>query len=153
MLSLHVPARADALGALTSQYALSDGFIASRAPAPRFVHQMNKPGFCWLGVIGPTAAWALRRLALPLLACPEAHEVDLSVLATELGLGHSAAKAQAALDRLARFGLARWAGIGELEVVTAVPLLPRRHLGHLSAWARRYHDQALAGVAGTRRAG
>ena len=109
--------------------------------------------FCWLGVIGPTAAWALRRLALPLLACPEAHEVDLSVLATELGLGHSAAKAQAALDRLARFGLARWAGIGELEVVTAVPLLPGRHLGHLSAWARRYHDQALAGVAGIRRVG
>lgn len=100
--------------------------------------------FCWLGVIGPTAAWTLRRLALPLLAGPEALEVDLPSLAQDLGLGHSSAKLRSALDRLVRFDLARWAAPAELEVATVLPPIHPRHLSRLSPWARRYHFELLA---------
>src|SRR5438874_9160637 len=41
---------------------------------------------CWLPVLGPTATWLYRRLAIPLLTQSD-YEVDLVDLAVSLGLG------------------------------------------------------------------
>ena len=100
--------------------------------------------FCWLGVIGPTSAWLLRRLALPLAAQPGGFEVDVADLARDLGLGRSISKAAAGLDRLVHFGLARMAGPAEVQVTTTLPPLRPHHLGRLSPWAVRYHHQVTA---------
>jgi hypothetical protein len=40
----------------------------------------------WLGILGPTATWLLRRLAGGLEAAPSGFELDLSTTARELGL-------------------------------------------------------------------
>src|SRR4051812_45784237 len=42
--------------------------------------------FCWLPILGPTATWLYRRLAIPLLV-EEEITVDLLDLAISLGLG------------------------------------------------------------------
>ena len=41
----------------------------------------------WLGVLGPSATWFVRRLADGLDAEPEGYRLDLSTTAAELGLG------------------------------------------------------------------
>src|SRR5690606_21533957 len=42
----------------------------------------------WLGVLGPTATWLVRRLAERLEAEPEGFDLELGSLAAELGVGH-----------------------------------------------------------------
>lgn len=42
---------------------------------------------CWLGILGPTATWAYRRIGSLAEMHPEGAEVDLADLALSLGLG------------------------------------------------------------------
>jgi hypothetical protein len=43
----------------------------------------------WLGTLGPTATWLVRRLAAGFASDPEGYELDLTATAQELGLSYS----------------------------------------------------------------
>jgi len=84
----------------------------------------------WLAVLGPSATWLLRRLADRFDLEPEGFDLDLDETARSLGLGASDSRhspLQRAVDRLARYGMARRAG-DALGVRRRVPPLPRRQL-------------------------
>jgi hypothetical protein len=88
----------------------------------------------WLGVIGPSTTWLLRRLAYGLEVNREGFELDLCETARSLGLGERLGKNspfRKALHRLCTFELARGQGPGALAVRTVVPPLPLRHLSRL----------------------
>ena len=94
----------------------------------------------WLPIIGPTALWAYRRLAMRLDACPEGFPLPLVPFAAELGLGASKSGKHspvvATLARLVVFHHAEIQG-DHLAVHTHVPPLPARYQrrlpGHLAA--------------------
>ena len=95
----------------------------------------------WLGVLGPTATWLLRRLAVIAVAHPEGHRVDLPALASALGLGWDSNRANAfgrALQRLMMFGMARKVD-DAVAVRTVVPPLSVRHLARLPEHLQRAH--------------
>lgn len=95
----------------------------------------------WLGILGPTATWLLRRLALIAVAHPDGHRVDLASTAAALGLGWDASRTNAfarALQRLVMFGMARHMN-GAVAVRTVVPPLSVRHLSRLPERLQRAH--------------
>jgi hypothetical protein len=95
----------------------------------------------WLGVLGPTATWLLRRLAVIAVAHPEGHRVDLPALASALGLGWDSNRTNAfgrALQRLMMFGMARQVD-DAVAVRTVVPPLSVRHLSRLPEHLQRAH--------------
>jgi len=62
----------------------------------------------WLGLLGPTATWLVRRLADRLEYEPEGFDLDLGAMAAELGVGHRTgrhAPIARTLQRCARFGV------------------------------------------------
>jgi hypothetical protein len=88
----------------------------------------------WLGVIGPSTTWLLRRLSYGLEVNPDGFELDLTETARSLGLGDRMGKNspfRRALQRLATFELARSHGPAGLAVRTHIPPLPLRHLNRL----------------------
>ena len=98
----------------------------------------------WLGVIGPTATWLLRRIAARLDARPDGFLVDCQQLAGELGLsvakGHASPFAKA-MHRCVMFQAARpirdarpgW------EVRRRLPTVPQRHLRRLPEQVQTLH--------------
>jgi hypothetical protein len=67
----------------------------------------------WLGVLGPSTTWLLRRLADRLDAEPDGFDLDLQATATGLGLGMKNGRHSPfmrAIDRACQFGLARKSG-------------------------------------------
>ncbi len=63
----------------------------------------------WLGILGPSATWLLRRLAAGLEAAPGGFELELGPTATELGLGNRSGRHAPfvrCLERCCRFGAA-----------------------------------------------
>lgn len=97
----------------------------------------------WLGVLGPTATWLLRRLVAGFEYWPEGYELDLVETAQAIGTVYKPGQDSAftrAVDRLVMFGLAqRYAG--GLAVRTRVPLLTDRHLQRLPRYLREAHVQ------------
>lgn len=95
----------------------------------------------WLGILGPTATWLLRRLVAGFDHYPEGYELDLVDTAQALGTtfrpGHESPFTRA-IDRLTIFGLAQTYGNG-LAVRTRVPLLPDRYLSRLPRYLRDAH--------------
>ncbi len=88
----------------------------------------------WLGVIGPSTTWLLRRLSYGLDVHPDGFDLDLADTARSLGLGDRMGKNspfRRALQRLATFELARPHGPDGLAVRTRIPPLPLRHLRRL----------------------
>ncbi len=88
----------------------------------------------WLGVIGPSTAWLLRRLSYGLEVHPDGFDLHLVDTARSLGLGERMGKNspfRRALQRLCTFELARPWGPGGLAVRIHVPPLPLRHLSRL----------------------
>jgi len=95
----------------------------------------------WLGVLGPSSTWALRRLGGLASENPAGVEIDLAAIAAELGLGRSmspSSRLMRSIERLQRFGIARWSG-DELFVRTYVDLVPCRLVGRLAVSARESH--------------
>lgn len=87
----------------------------------------------WLGVLGPSAFLALRRLADGIARHPHGFSVQLSQLARELGLGGSTSRQAPvvkAVARLVGFHMATVKGEA-LAVRCSVPPLARRHLARL----------------------
>jgi hypothetical protein len=80
----------------------------------------------WLGVLGPSSTWLLRRLVGRLDEEPEGYELDLALTATELGLGVRSGKHSPflrSIDRCCRFGAAHQVDERTLRVRRKLPPL------------------------------
>ncbi len=100
----------------------------------------------WLGVIGPSATWLLRRLSYGLEVHEDGFDLHLAECARALGLGSRLGKNapfSRSLQRLCTFDLARPCGPGGLAVRTAIPPLPLRHVQRLPAGLQRSHRRWL----------
>ena len=87
----------------------------------------------WLGILGPSALWALRRLSDGLARHPDGFVVELGHFARELGLGEGIgrqAPVVRAVARLVAFRMAEVRG-DALAVRRSVPPLAGRHLARL----------------------
>ncbi|MDQ1361129.1 MAG: hypothetical protein QOJ44_1506 [Acidimicrobiaceae bacterium] len=107
-------------------------------PCSRYVEQY------WLGILGPSTTWLLRRVSYGLEAHPEGFVLDLADTAHALGLGDRMGKNspfRRALHRLAKFELARPHGPDGLAVRTRVPPLPLRHIQRLAPSLKESHRQ------------
>lgn len=106
----------------------------------------------WLGILGPTATWLLRRLNAGLDEHPDGYEVDLPDTARSLGIAYSALPTNPftrAVQRCVMFGLAQSLGTSgtTLAVRRYVPPLSRRHLARLPLPLQQAHAQPpFAGV-------
>lgn len=98
----------------------------------------------WLGVLGPSATWLLRRLADELERRPDGCTLDLGEAARAIGLGTKGGRHTTflhAIDRICEFGLARYLSEDTLAVRRRVPPLTRSQLARLPASVRRAHDE------------
>jgi len=101
----------------------------------------------WLGLLGPSATWLMRRLVAGLEACPAGFELDVHTTAAALGLkarGSRLGVFGRTLDRLARFGALRETAGGELEVRRKLAPLTRGQLRQLPVDVRQEHQRWLA---------
>jgi len=84
----------------------------------------------WLGVLGPTATWLLRRLIAGLEQSAEGYELDLATTARAMGLSFTSGRSSPfskALERCVMFGLAHPID-GGLAVRRRIPPVSFRHL-------------------------
>ena len=96
----------------------------------------------WLGVLGPTATWLVRRLAAGLDRSPDGYELDLVATAKAMGLSFTEGRSSPfskALQRCVMFGLAHPIPRG-LAVRRRVPPVAHRHLRRLPDEVRAAHD-------------
>jgi hypothetical protein len=95
----------------------------------------------WLGVLGPTATWLLRRLAFGLEHYPDGYELDLAETATALGLSFVPGRHSPfvrSLQRCVLFGMAHEAASG-LAVRRRVPPLAARQIDRLPPHLQAAH--------------
>lgn len=88
----------------------------------------------WLGVLGPSTTWILRRLASGLEDSPDGFELSLPEEAAAVGLGIRAGRSSPymrALARLCQFDLAEPRGVGILAVRRKIPPLSMRQVRRL----------------------
>ncbi|MEI2817167.1 MAG: hypothetical protein V9E99_12055 [Microthrixaceae bacterium] len=98
----------------------------------------------WLGLLGPSTTWLLRRFARGLDECPTGFRVNLAETGRALGLGESLARnstTRRSIDRACQFGLAYPISMHRLAVRRTFPSLTRRQLNRLPEPLRRTHDQ------------
>lgn len=105
----------------------------------------------WLGILGPTSTWIMRRLASGLEDSPEGFDLNLVDAAAALGLGLRAGRSSPfirALGRLCQFGLAQAHHDGCLAVRLKVPPLSmhqvKRLPRELAVAHHRYQQSELA---------
>lgn len=101
----------------------------------------------WLGVLGPTATWLLRRLAAGLEDSPAGFDLDLLATATELGIGNHAGQHSPfvrSIDRCCRFGAAELVDDRTLRVRRKLPPLTRAQVERLPDRLRASHAQWMA---------
>ncbi len=87
----------------------------------------------WLGILGPTATWVLRRLVTGLDAYPDGYELDLAETANALGLSLTAGTHSPfgrAMNRCVMFGMMHHVPDG-VAVRRQLPPLSMRHLRKL----------------------
>ena len=103
----------------------------------------------WLPRIGPSTAWAYRRLSAGLDAQPDGFTVALDELAHWLGLGGTGTSSPVvrSLGRLVQFGLAMQVDEHTLALRRRVPPLTQSQLRRLSPVLQRTHLR-LANTAG-----
>jgi hypothetical protein len=97
----------------------------------------------WLGVLGPTATWLLRRLVAGFDHDPDGYELDVAATARSLGLSvtkGTASPFNKAVQRCAMFGLVQRLSESWL-VRRRVPLVSQRHLGRLPHGLQSAHVQ------------
>ena len=100
----------------------------------------------WLGIIGPTSTWLLRRLVTGLDAFPDGYELDLAETANALGLSLTAGAHSPfgkALNRCIMFGMAHQLGAG-IAVRRQIPPLSLRHLRKLPPHLQAAHVDWIA---------
>jgi hypothetical protein len=104
----------------------------------------------WLGVLGPTATWLLRRLAAGLEQAPAGFELDVAGTATELGIGNRSGQHSPFLrsvQRCCRFGAAELIDDTTLRVRRKLPPLTRVQVERLPESLRASHAEWIARVA------
>jgi hypothetical protein len=105
----------------------------------------------WLGILGPSTTWLLRRVAAGLEAEPAGFDLDLGETARALGLGGEGRHSPfvRALARCCQFELALPGDDGVLAVRRKLPPLSRRQLQRLPEALqedhRRWQDAELHG--------
>jgi hypothetical protein len=100
----------------------------------------------WLGVLGPSATWLLRRLADEIEQEPRGSVIDLADAARSIGLGTKGGRHTTflhAIDRTCEFGLARYVADDTLALRRRLPPLTRNQLARLPAPLRDEHQQWL----------
>lgn len=88
----------------------------------------------WLGLLGPSTTWLVRRFARGLEECPNGFRVDLAETGRALGLGDSVARnssLQRSLLRACQFDAAHRVSDSRLAVRLQLPPLSRRQLSRL----------------------
>ena len=96
----------------------------------------------WLGILGPSTVWLLRRLAAGFEYSPEGFDLDLAETARSLGLGDRSGRHSPfvrSINRTIQFGLAQLSGAEELSVRRRVPPLNRARLCRLSPAMQARH--------------
>ncbi len=99
--------------------------------------------FFWLGVLGPSATWLIRRLAMQLEQFPDGVTVNTAEIASELGLGGRSALHAAfnrAFERCCRFRLMQRGRHGTLFVRMRLPSLTVRMVERLPPRLKLAHD-------------
>ena len=99
----------------------------------------------WLGILGPSTTWLLRRIVAGLEANPSGFELPLAETARCLGLGDKGGRNSPfmrSLTRLVQFDLAQPQGESVLAVRRKVPPLSRRQVVRLPSSLQAQH-QAL----------
>ena len=97
----------------------------------------------WLGVLGPTATWLLRRLVAGLDREPDGYDLDLHATARAMGLSYNAARSSPfskALQRCVMFGLAHPVDQG-LAVRRRIPHVTLRHLQRMPEPLQAAHHE------------
>jgi hypothetical protein len=98
----------------------------------------------WLGILGPSTTWLLRRMAAGFDATPDGFELPLAETARALGLGDRGGRHSPFLrsvNRTIQFGMAMATGDGELAVRRKLPPLARRQLDRLSPALQEAHER------------
>lgn len=97
----------------------------------------------WLGVLGPSTTWLLRRIATALDTAPEGFELPLAETARALGLGGEGRNSPfvRALARCCQFEVAQPGEDGVLNVRRRLPPLSRRQLVRLPEALQAEHDR------------
>lgn len=120
--------------------AWNDAVLASQGYDPRseYVERF------WLGLIGPSATWLMRRLARGLDSLPDGFRIDLAETSKALGLGQATgpnSSVQRTINRLCQFGLSQRIGPNRLSVRQHLPPLTRRQLDRLPDAVQNAHDE------------
>jgi hypothetical protein len=103
----------------------------------------------WLGILGPTCTWLLRRFAAGLDDEPSGFDLDMAEAARALGLGDRSGRQspfRRAMARCVSFQMARRQGPATLAVRRRMPPVPRRHLDRLPASLQERHAQWMVPV-------
>jgi hypothetical protein len=98
----------------------------------------------WLGVLGPSTTWFLRRIAAGFDVEPTGFDLALAETARSLGLGDRGGRHSPflrAVNRTIQFGMATAVGGGELLVRRRIPPLARRQVDRLSAEVQADHQR------------
>jgi hypothetical protein len=98
----------------------------------------------WLGVLGPSTTWLLRRTAAGFDSNPDGFDLPLAETARALGLGDRGGRHSPFLrsvNRTIQFGMAMVTGQGELSVRRKLPPLARRQVERLSPALQEAHER------------
>lgn len=116
-----------------------DPVVDRRGHDPRSVYVEQ----FWLGVLGPTATWLLRRLVTGFDRQPDGYDLDVAHTARSLGLSVSKGMASPfakAVQRCVMFGVATQRSDG-WTVRRRVPAISQRHLQRLPPELQAQHHQ------------
>ena len=97
----------------------------------------------WLGLLGPSSTWLLRRLVARLDESPDGYELDLALTATELGLGARSGRHSPffrSIERCCRFGAAHQIDETTLRVRRKLPPLTRIQVARLPSALQEAHQ-------------
>ena len=98
----------------------------------------------WLSILGPSTVLLLRRFAAELDEHPDGFTLDLADTARALGVGMRGGRQSPfirTLDRVCRFGAARWQTPDRLAVRRKLPPLTRTQLGRLTPALQQQHQE------------
>lgn len=129
----------DTLPALVTIRPWIDPIVDERGHDPRSSYVETY----WLGVIGPTATWIMRRIAEGFDTAPDGFRLDLEHTAGSMGLSYQKGPASPfgrAVRRCVMFGLAQPLSDG-FAVRRRIPTVAQRHLRRLPADVRDAHEE------------
>jgi hypothetical protein len=115
---------------------LAEDDVTGFDPRSAYVEQF------WLGILGPSAVWLLRRVATGFDHFPNGFEMPVHGTAGALGLGVGGKHSpfNRTVTRLVQFHMARQEPYG-IGVRRRIPPLNERQVGRLPAELRRAHQQ------------